>query len=99
MRMLEISLGDPDPGDLLPAYENGRTVDIALLHSLAALLNFTGTDLYMEFFELHELMRLKRRRDQADDEWAAINELLETRRPTANRKPPVPIEPGRPPGL
>jgi hypothetical protein len=78
MRMLEISLGDPDPGDSLPAYEKGRRVDMALLHSLAALLNFTGTDLYMEFFELHELMRLKRRRDQADDEWAAINKLLET---------------------
>ena len=76
-RMIEISLGDPAPGDPLPPYEKGLTVDMAFLRDLAALIDFTKTNLHLELFELRELMRLKRQRDEADDEWDAINNLLE----------------------
>ena len=81
--MLEISLGEPEPGDPLPPYEEGQTADMALLRNLAVLLNFTGTDLYMEYFELRELMRLKLQRDQADDDWVAIN-VSSGKRPDGN---------------
>jgi len=77
IRMFEIALGDPMPGDSLPAYDKDQNVDFAFLLRLASLLKFASTDLYMPLFELHTLRQLKLQRDQADAEWDEINRLLE----------------------
>ncbi len=76
LTMLGIALGDPKPGDSLPKYETGETVDYNFLLSLQLLVNFVRTGLFLEFFEFRELMRLKLQRDQGA-EWTTINQLLE----------------------
>ncbi len=77
IKMLEIALGDPKPGDALPKYETGQTVDYTFLLVLYRVVNFVRTDLFLEFFEFRELMRLKRQRDQGEADWTKINQLLE----------------------
>jgi hypothetical protein len=77
LNMLEIALGDPKPGDPLPPYETGQTVDVNFLRALYRFVNFVRTDLFLEFFEFRELMRRKRQRDQGDADWAQINQFLE----------------------
>ncbi|MEZ4731473.1 MAG: baseplate J/gp47 family protein [Caldilineaceae bacterium] len=76
MKMLEIALGAPNPGDSLPLYPDGRTVNYPLLQALQALVNFTGDRLFLSFADLHQLLRLKGQRDQADEEWQQINAIL-----------------------
>ncbi len=83
IRMFEIALGDPLPGDPLPPYGERGAIDYGLLTDLQELVDFTRTKLFMELFELHTLMRLKLRRDQSDEEWNEINALLE--KAAANR--------------
>ena len=75
--MFRVALGDPLPGDPLPDYGNGRQIDYAALQDLATLVDFAGAHLFMELFELRELMKFKQRRDGADDEWGEINSQLE----------------------
>ena len=78
--MFRVALGDPLPGDPLPDYGSEPLIikiDYATLRIKAALVDQAGTVLFMEMFELRELMKLKRRRDEADDEWSQINEKLE----------------------
>ncbi|MCP4996285.1 MAG: hypothetical protein GY934_21300 [Gammaproteobacteria bacterium] len=75
--MLEIALGDPVPGDLLPEYKKGQPVDFDLLLDLQRLVDFTPTRLFMPFYDLRALIRFKQQRDSADDEWKGINGVLE----------------------
>jgi hypothetical protein len=77
VRMLDIGLGYPQPGDPLPQYEGGHDVDFDLLLELKRQADFASVHLFMEFYDLRSMMELKRRRDQADDEWAEINRFLE----------------------
>jgi hypothetical protein len=77
IKMLEIALGDPKPGDPLPKYETGETVDYNFLLSRQRMINFVRTELFLKFFEFRELMRLKRQRDEGDADWAKINQFLE----------------------
>ena len=84
MRMLQIALGDPFPGDPLPLYA-GVKIDYALLGRLFRLVSFVRTDLHMTFADFRSLMQLKRQCEQPDAAWvalslafwAAINRLLE----------------------
>lgn len=76
--MFEIALGDPLPGDPLPPYPGSRRApDMDFITGLYNQLQFAGTQLHLKFFELRALVNLKRRRDQADEEWRQINALLE----------------------
>ena len=77
MAMLKLALGDPNPGDPLPPYTNGKAVDDALLASIADLLHFAETNLFLKFFDLRSMMVLKHRRDAADGEWTQINNALQ----------------------
>jgi hypothetical protein len=86
MEMLKIALGDPQPGDELPAYEtfDGQKLPISYEFlfsgeesSLDGLLRFIKTGLWMDFAELRLLKRLKDQRDQSGPEWDQINALLE----------------------
>jgi hypothetical protein len=77
MHMLRIALGHPAPGDPLPPYATGEGVDYAYLGALYQLVNVVPTHLYMGFAAFRSLMQLKRQRDQADEEWNEINQLLE----------------------
>ncbi|MCP4664334.1 MAG: hypothetical protein GY856_53805, partial [bacterium] len=61
--MFEIALGDPLPGDPLPLYDGGATVDYAFLLDRHALVRFARDDLYMPIFDLRTMMELKLRRD------------------------------------
>ena len=77
LNMLAVALGEPLPGDPLPDYDAGRVVDYDALLKLESLVNFTRDGLFLELFELRDLMRFKQQRDQADDQWAQINTELE----------------------
>ncbi|WP_437316200.1 baseplate J/gp47 family protein [Sorangium sp. So ce385] len=76
LRMLEIALGDPRPGDPLPSYQE-REVTVGLLADVKKLLDFSEKPLFMPRSDLHSMMQLKRRRDGADAEWSEINRILE----------------------
>lgn len=76
LRMLEVALGYPRPGDPPPPY-GGKAVTYALLRELKARTDFVGAQLFMDFSDLHSMMQLKRRRVAADTEWAVINRFLE----------------------
>jgi hypothetical protein len=77
MRMLQIALGQPFPGDPLPPYKTGETVTYEFLLALQKLVDFVHTGLFMEFSEFRTLMQLKHRRDRSEAEWQEINQLLE----------------------
>ncbi len=77
MTMLQLALGDPNPGDPLPPYPNNKPVDEILLASIRALLQFAETNLFLEFFDLRSLMSLKHRREKSDAEWTQINQVLQ----------------------
>lgn len=77
MAMLKLALGDPNPGDPLPPYPTGKPIDDALLASIRDSLQFAGTNLYLEFFDLRSLIALKHRRDAADADWIQINQILQ----------------------
>lgn len=77
LNMLRVALGDPLPGDPLREFAPGKVIDNDVLGELEKLINFTQDGLYLELFELRSLMRLKRQRDEADEEWQQINAWLE----------------------
>lgn len=76
LRMLEVALGHPRPGDPLPPYD-GKVVTYALLRELKDRIDFADRQLFMDFSDLHSLMQLKRRRAEANAEWEVINQFLE----------------------
>jgi len=75
--MLRIALGRPQPGDPLPDYPKGEKIDYAALKRFAAITGFAWVQLFMELFELRELMKLKQRRDNDARDWRLINSRLE----------------------
>lgn len=79
IKMLEMTYGEPHPGDPLPSYPEppGTVVNYAWLQQLYAMVNFVQTGLFLNFADLRELMRLKTQRDQADADWIEINQLLQ----------------------
>jgi hypothetical protein len=83
-RTLAIALGSPKPGDPVPRWEN-RPIDFAFLVGLRGLLDFAQSALYLEHHELRALMRLVRRRSDADAEWNEINRLMGGTNPSASR--------------
>ncbi len=84
IKMLEMTYGDPHPGDPLPNYPDppGTVMSYAWLQQLYAMVNFVQTGLFLNFADFRELMRLKTQRDQADADWIEINQLLQR---TTNR--------------
>lgn len=78
MEMLKIALGDPLPGDALPAYPPLNTpVDFSFLTQLQTGVQFVKSGLYLELAELRSLMRLKNNRGvAADGDWVTINQIL-----------------------
>ncbi len=77
LNMLRIALGDPLPGDALPAYPTNVPITYNILLALHSLVEFTRTGLFLEFPDLHTLMQLKHQRDGSDAEWQEINQILE----------------------
>ncbi len=81
VQMLGISLGHPLPGDPLPLNQilnpTDAVVDFDLLTVLGELTAYSEVGLFMPLFDLRSLMKFKRRRDNADEEWAEINAYLE----------------------
>lgn len=77
--MLSIALGDPAPGDSPPRFAEKQNAEAYYkdLLKLAELLNFCRTRLYLEFFDLRSLIKLKFGRDHSDQEWKKINGFLE----------------------
>src|SRR5207249_10194180 len=65
IRMLQIALGEPLPGDPLPLYD-GAQIKYALLGRLFRLVSFVCTDLHMTFDEFRRLMQLKRQCELID---------------------------------
>ena len=96
VEMLKIALGAPLPGELLPSYreDDEKPVDYAQLLLLNDLANFVPEDLYLSFPDFREMMRLKKQRDEAHDEWTAINQFLEKAGQT--REPEFVLEPADP---
>ena len=80
MRMLEIALGHPLPGDALPLNQTlsgtKEPLDSPSVSALGKLVSFSEKGLFMPLFDLRALMKLKRQRDQSDSEWQVINEKL-----------------------
>lgn len=76
LRMLEIALGDPRPGDALPPYGDQK-VTYALLRELEARVGFAAESLFMDLSDLHAMVRLRRQRADDAAEWEAINVILE----------------------
>lgn len=74
-RMLSLALGHPRPGEPVPSWR-GAAVDLDLVRALRPGLEFAEARLFLEHHELRALMRLVRRRADADPEWAEINRLL-----------------------
>jgi hypothetical protein len=85
LRMLEVALGEPNPGDPLPAYPfepaSGKNVDYDLLSLLHELVDFVKNEpdgLAMPFHEFRDLMQLRRRRRENEGkEWDEVNRILE----------------------
>jgi hypothetical protein len=82
LAMLALALGDPRPGDPLPAYKSAdpakssEPVSMELLKRLGKLSEFSRPHLGLELFEVFELARLVDSRASEDAEWAEINEAL-----------------------
>lgn len=83
-QMLALALGDPQPGDPVPAWR-GAAVDLDLVLGLRPGLEFAASQLFLEHHELRGLMQRVRRRADADAEWAEINRLLGLVDPPAPR--------------
>ena len=91
-RMLGLIYGDPGPGDAMPALTitglSKQTVQSVFLRSLGPLLRFSWNRLKLELQELQDLMRLYKRRTDADSEaeWNAINNKLGINKLAATEK-------------
>ncbi len=83
-RMLALALGTPNPGDAVPAY-SGQAIDRAFIVGLGPLLGFASQKLFLDQHELRAMMKLVRRRNEADHEWAEINRLLKLANPAKPR--------------
>ena len=68
--------GQPVSGGSLPPY-GGQPVTYAKLDSLAALVEFSFKTLFLQQFELRQLVDRKHARDTADGDWAKINGILQ----------------------
>ena len=80
LAMLGVALGDPLPGDPLPPYTGGRTVDLAFVSEVGIFVDFIAASLHMEPYELRALIGLKRERDAAvlpGGDWETINGIVE----------------------
>ncbi len=80
LKMLEIALGHPLPGDPLPLYPDLGHVQLTLLRDFRKLLLFSRQELCLELFELRELMTLKRQSvlmEATWEGWRRIHYLLE----------------------
>lgn len=79
MAAFELALGEPAPGDRLPPYPGaaGKVPDAEFIAGIGRMLRLASDPLFLKFFELRQLVELKRRRDTADAEWNEINEVLE----------------------
>ncbi|EDM80951.1 hypothetical protein PPSIR1_25266 [Plesiocystis pacifica SIR-1] len=79
--MLQLSLGEPKPGDPVAKFQNAA-VNVSYCAARRSLLLFPKTRLGLEFHELRTLMRLRERRGPAaDSEWEQINELMQVDTP------------------
>jgi hypothetical protein len=87
--MLSLALGDPMPGDPLPPFalkpaDTPTPVDYPRLQAFASLVEFAKSApatpatlcLWLELFELRQLIARKRSRDHADADWQTINDIL-----------------------
>ncbi len=77
MAMMDMALGDLNPGDPLPPYPDGRTADKALYEDLDAMLDFIPSQLYMSVSVFRNVMQLKRRLDDAGEQWDQVNADLQ----------------------
>lgn len=77
LSMLSLALGDPAPGDPVPAYKGTTQVTVALLHSLATLTALAKSRLFMELYELDALAALLAGRAGEAGEWTQINGYLQ----------------------
>ena len=96
IKMLQIALGQPLPGDPLPPYAGTTKIDFEFLTALGRLVDFVHTDLFMDFVEFRTLLQLKRRHDRADAEWQEINSLLEKAWKTRTKDPNFRLNPTDP---
>lgn len=92
VRMLEIALGEPRPGDPLPKYA-GKDVTYPLLLELLDRVDFAEDHLFMDLSDLHSMMTLVRRRAAADGQWKTINLLLEKAGRTRTKLPTWKLNP------
>lgn len=75
-RALQLALGEPGPGDPIPAWQ-GQAINQAFFVGLRAPIEFCAAALFLEHHELRVLMqRVRRRGPAADYEWNRINALL-----------------------
>lgn len=95
VRMFAFALGDPLPGDAMPAYA-GEVVTLATLVRLGNLARFSAEKLYMELYELRSMIQLKQRRVDADAEWAEINRILEQAGRQRTKDPKWKLDPADP---
>ena len=77
MAMLAMALGTPSPGSPLALYPEKRTVNVAFLSDLDALLAFLPANLYMPFSTFRSLMALKLIQNQTGDQWKRVNDIIE----------------------
>ncbi|HEX3349527.1 MAG TPA: hypothetical protein VHS58_15630 [Acetobacteraceae bacterium] len=75
LAMLQLALGDPSPGDPLAPFA-GKPVDYPRLLGFADLVAFAPSALWLQLFELRQLVARKRTRDHADPDWRMINAIL-----------------------
>ena len=78
MAMLMMALSTPVPGAKLDPYPDGRRVDSTLLDELDTLLNFIPNVLYMPVSTFRSLMQQKDDQVVAYEQWATVNNTLET---------------------
>ena len=82
LELLKLALGDPMPGDPMPSMATftGRgslIPDQALLQGpIQTWINFARVHLFLDFYELRDLVMLKERRDDDAADWALINRAM-----------------------
>jgi len=77
MDLLRLAIGDPEPGDALVQREGWPVPEQGLFtHIFKACIDFARGALYLEFYQLRELVRRKRIRDNDTGDWALINGVL-----------------------
>ena len=84
LAMMQLALGDPNPGDQLPPYPPpyNRNPDEPLFNELDTLLDFIQNQLFLSLPAFRALMQLKRKVDPPDTathdpRWIKVNSILE----------------------